>query len=512
MWTFIVVFILLTAGYSAQTYDNSVGGNLYRCCPSKQVVSQIKSSHSSYDRQWKVECKPFDAALSCSWSGFFNLYEKELNYNCPANHVIAGVRSNYEHAHRDRKWSILCCTAPKLITFECRETPMVNYWNEDFDWCVPGDNFLTGIQTRDRNNHGSEKIRINDAISEFHLSTCVRFVPHKGQTNYIGIVKATGCWSLVGRSKGYQQLSLGSGCISNGIIQHELIHALGFWHEQSRTDRDIYVKINFENIKDGKEGNFKQRETNNLNVPYDYTSVMHYGPRAFSKNGRDTITPLRPSAVIGQRIGMSENDILKINKLYGCKDYLHKNGEWDNELGGVLSRQCPSGQALSGITSVHNDGKNDRLWAISCKAFKERGTCRLSDYANSYCAGMDFKCADNEVIAGAYSVHHSYYQDRRWRFYCCRVPGFVLFNCKEEPKINYWKENFSWAVPSSNFLTGVKSDFDIPTRGSGILRISMEAESGISEWLTSWPCTRSILLRMGVKSERLNVNVIWVQP
>ncbi|GAA6220484.1 uncharacterized protein LOC120807159 [Lates japonicus] len=538
MWTFIVVFILLTAGYSAQTYDNSVGGNLYRCCPSKQVVSQIKSSHSSYDRQWKVECKPFDAALSCSWSGFFNLYEKELNYNCPANHVIAGVRSNYEHAHRDRKWSILCCTAPKLITFECRETPMVNYWNEDFDWCVPGDNFLTGIQTRDRNNHGdhrwsfsycrattvdtqsvnsqilaandpienfltegdvfvpnvrnaricanckwpklsglvqvpytmsgsftsSEKIRINDAISEFHLSTCVRFVPHKGQTNYIGIVKATGCWSLVGRSKGYQQLSLGSGCISNGIIQHELIHALGFWHEQSRTDRDIYVKINFENIKDGKEGNFKQRETNNLNVPYDYTSVMHYGPRAFSKNGRDTITPLRPSAVIGQRIGMSENDILKINKLYGCKDYLHKNGEWDNELGGVLSRQCPSGQALSGITSVHNDGKNDRLWAISCKAFKERGTCRLSDYANSYCAGMDFKCADNEVIAGAYSVHHSYYQDRRWRFYCCRVPGFVLFNCKEEPKINYWKENFSWAVPSSNFLTGVKSDFDIPTR------------------------------------------------
>lgn len=170
----------------------------------------------------------------------------------------------------------------------------------------------------------SEKSKIHNAIDAFHMSTCVRFVPHTSQTNYISIVKKTGCWSLVGQTGRSQQLSLGNGCIQNGIIQHELIHAIGFWHEQSRTDRDIYVKINYENIIDAEKKNFEQKDTNNLNVPYDYSSVMHYAPKDFSKNGKDTITPLTPSVNIGQREGMSENDILKINKLYGCSKYTNK--------------------------------------------------------------------------------------------------------------------------------------------------------------------------------------------
>ncbi|XP_040014828.1 uncharacterized protein LOC120807159 [Xiphias gladius] len=538
MWTVIVVFVLLTAGNRAQNYDNNLEGILFRLCPDKHAVSQIKSSHTDNDRQWKIECKPLDATLKCSWSGFYKSYEQELSFNCPANHVVAGVFSDYNNAYGDRRWNFYCCTAPKLITFECRETPKVNYWNEDFNWWVPGDNFLTGIQSHNNNNNGdhrwsfsycrgttldaqtissqiltanspmkslftegdvvvprtrnaricynckwpkssglvrvpytvsdsftsSEKIKIDKAISAFHLSTCVRFVPHIGQTTYISVVKKSGCWSLVGKTGGSQQLSLGNGCVQNGIIQHELIHALGFWHEQSRTDRDIYVKIHYENIKTGQERNFEQLETNNLNVPYDYTSVMHYGPKDFSKNGGDTISSLTPTEKIGQRIGMSENDILKINKLYGCKDYLHKNGEWDNELGGVLSRQCPSGQAVSGITSSHkHKDQNDRLWGISCKAFKATRTCRWSSYANEYWGPMDFKCAHNEVIAGVYSVHSNIMGDRRWKFYCCSNSGSATFNCKDEPVINYWEESFSWQVASSNFLTGVKSSFNSQT-------------------------------------------------
>uniref|UniRef100_A0A8C3AKL8 Metalloendopeptidase n=1 Tax=Cyclopterus lumpus TaxID=8103 RepID=A0A8C3AKL8_CYCLU len=169
-----------------------------------------------------------------------------------------------------------------------------------------------------------EKIQIENAISAFHMSTCIRFVTRTGQTDYISIVKLNGCWSWVGRTGRSQYLSLGTGCLQKGIIQHELIHALGFWHEQSRNDRDAFIRINFGNILKGRERNFKRMDTNNLNVPYDYTSVMHYAPKDFSKNSGDTITPIDASAQIGQRDGMSENDILKINKLYVCSKYTNK--------------------------------------------------------------------------------------------------------------------------------------------------------------------------------------------
>lgn len=165
----------------------------------------------------------------------------------------------------------------------------------------------------------SDKVTIEKAIEEFHLRTCVRFVPRILQTSYVSIVKGEGCFSEVGRTGSPQTLSLGAGCINNGIIQHELLHALGFWHEQNRSDRDIYVEIHSDNIEDGRQLNFNKRETDNLNVPYEYSSVMHYGSRDFSKNGRETITPIISTAAIGQRVGMTENDILKVNKLYSCR-------------------------------------------------------------------------------------------------------------------------------------------------------------------------------------------------
>ena len=56
-------------------------------------------------------------------------------------------------------------------------------------------------------------------------------------------------------------------------------HAIGFQHEQTRPDRDTYVYINTGNIQNGVAYNFMrytQNQVNNYNVPYDYTSVMHY--------------------------------------------------------------------------------------------------------------------------------------------------------------------------------------------------------------------------------------------
>ncbi|XP_053345018.1 hatching enzyme 1.2-like [Clarias gariepinus] len=164
----------------------------------------------------------------------------------------------------------------------------------------------------------SEKKVIKDGLKSFEKLTCVRFIPREDEKDYIHIKSDEGCYSYVGRIGGEQVLSLDrNGCVFFKVIQHELLHALGFHHEQSRSDRDKHVKILYENIEPGMENNFKKRKTNNLKTPYDYNSVMHYTRNAFSKNGKPTIKPIpRSNVSIGQAEKMSINDILRVKSLY----------------------------------------------------------------------------------------------------------------------------------------------------------------------------------------------------
>ncbi|KAJ0011574.1 hypothetical protein NQD34_012549 [Periophthalmus magnuspinnatus] len=162
------------------------------------------------------------------------------------------------------------------------------------------------------------------AFEQYRLKTCIDFQPWSGEQNYISIFKGSGCFSSVGnRRVGKQVLSIGANCDRIATIEHEFLHALGFWHEQSRSDRDDYVQIMWDRITEGKGHNFNtynDTTSSSLGDAYDYGSMMHYSKTAFKNGSEPTIVTKIPafSDVIGQRMEFSDSDLLKLSRLYNC--------------------------------------------------------------------------------------------------------------------------------------------------------------------------------------------------
>jgi len=121
-----------------------------------------------------------------------------------------------------------------------------------------------------------------DVINKLH---CLTLVNRTDEDDYIQMTgDATGCSSMVGRRGGMQTIKLApnvleKGCFKLYTIVHEFFHAFGFHHMQASYDRDNYVEIMWENIREGSEHNFVMYGTERIthfSVPYDYGSVMHY--------------------------------------------------------------------------------------------------------------------------------------------------------------------------------------------------------------------------------------------
>lgn len=170
---------------------------------------------------------------------------------------------------------------------------------------------------------------IHKAADTINALNCLKLVNRTYEKDYVAVSgESTGCSSYVGRIGGVQLIRLApnvpeSGCFRLFTIVHEFIHAFGFHHMQSSHDRDQFVKIVWENITPGTENNFNLYGTNNVDhfgVKYDYGSVMHYSATSFSINGADTIVPIQDmgSLTMGQRSRMSDKDILRIKRMYGC--------------------------------------------------------------------------------------------------------------------------------------------------------------------------------------------------
>ncbi|XP_034243672.1 meprin A subunit beta-like isoform X2 [Thrips palmi] len=164
------------------------------------------------------------------------------------------------------------------------------------------------------------------AIDHYHEQTCIRFKQWTGEDNWVTIFfnsDSGACWSPVGRvGDGEQRLSLGQRCWYKGIVIHELGHAIGFWHEMNRPDRDDWIYVYWQNIIPGFASAFKKhQQVATLGEHFDYRSIMMYDEYAFSKDGRSPTLQATTGEEIGpiwMKKGLSASDKRRIEKLYRC--------------------------------------------------------------------------------------------------------------------------------------------------------------------------------------------------
>lgn len=180
--------------------------------------------------------------------------------------------------------------------------------------------------------------------------TCIRFKKYTNERDFVTFIGAKDkCTSMIGRRKGEQFIKLGiqnkpvgRGCFRLTSVVHELIHTIGFEHMHVSPDRDDYITILWDNIIPEMKRYFEfdggRDKYTDFGTGYDYASIMHYGKRVFSKNGKYTIKTIDKSQIdiIGSRAKMSDGDILRINRMYNCDQIQTEHDDTTDDINNNL--------------------------------------------------------------------------------------------------------------------------------------------------------------------------------
>ncbi|KAJ8310113.1 hypothetical protein KUTeg_011978 [Tegillarca granosa] len=304
----------------------------------------------------------------------------------------------------------------------------------------------------ERRTSNSEIFMIKVAMREWEKYTCLTFHEATETTrNYILFQDGFGCNSQLGEvGNGPQVLNLDkNGCRWKGLYLHEIGHAIGLVHEHQLPIRDNYIDILYQNVQPQMRiwfNKYPERQINQFDVDYEYSSVMHYGVTAFAADGKSqTIRTKDPSRE--KEIGrvyqkeLSFTDVEIVSKMYSCSSpQICPNVRCIN--GGFVDQNCDcicpdgSNDCREGVrydTSCRNSGSNLDSW--KCYIWARQGECvRNKNFMEQNCRKACGLCGtENEPRSNFCEDHYDTAKCEKWKANsdCIIAEEFMKKNCRQ---------------------------------------------------------------------------------
>uniref|UniRef100_A0A0B6ZGY8 Metalloendopeptidase n=1 Tax=Arion vulgaris TaxID=1028688 RepID=A0A0B6ZGY8_9EUPU len=292
----------------------------------------------------------------------------------------------------------------------------------------------------------NEEYMMRRSMTEWERYTCLKFRPANLQDkNSVRFQNGVGCNSQLGMVGGVQVLNLQApGCRYKGLYLHEIGHAIGLVHEHQLPDRDKYISVLYQNVAPHMRvwfNKYTSNEVNQMTVPYEYSSVMHYGITAFAYDGKAQTIRAHDKAkeeLIG-KVYLKElayTDVHIVNLMYNCSGHCANQ----NQCGpnGYLDQKCNcicrDGSSDCDISKKVTDETCVNLYdSWSCYIWANQGECERNPlYMKQQCAKA---C---QVCGGSVKTQENNFILWPWQWF----PMFANMLPKEWTKLGGCKDSY----------------------------------------------------------------------
>ena len=136
-----------------------------------------------------------------------------------------------------------------------------------------------------------------------------------------------------------------------------------------------------------------------------------------------------------------------------------QRSDYQNEFDERLYENCHDGFGVFHVKSEHDNDKEDRRWLWECRELvhKPEDHCYWTSYKNDFDRPLTFSCDANEFVGGVESLHDDQYEDRIWKFKCCKIGGYITRSCFTTGYENEYDGPMDYEADYGYVITGAES-------------------------------------------------------